>query len=95
MREASGARWDALELNAWLSTAAITDTPHDTVAALAGFAGVSTAEVLDSPIVLVGSESEIAERLRQRRERWGYSYVCVQGPQLVPFAGLVQRLAEH
>ncbi|MDP2291438.1 MAG: TIGR03621 family F420-dependent LLM class oxidoreductase [Actinomycetota bacterium] len=93
VRAAAGERWDSLELNAWTSTAAVTDAPHEKVAALAGFAGVSTDEVLDSPIVLVGSEQEIADRLHERRERWGYSYTCVQAPLLHEFAGVVAQLA--
>ncbi|CAB4868868.1 unannotated protein [freshwater metagenome] len=93
VRESAGDRWESLELNAWISTAAVTDTPHDVVAGLAGFAGVSTDEVLASPIVLVGSETEIVERLQQRRERWGYSYTCVESTHLAEMAGVIELLA--
>ncbi len=92
VREAAGPRWNELELNAWISMAAVTDKPHEAVAGLATNAGVSTEEVLASPIVLVGSESEIVERLHERRAMWGYSYVCVPGPQLEELGELVGRL---
>ena len=92
VRSAAGARWDDLELNAWISMCSVTDKPHEAVEGLAGFAGVSTDEVLSSPIVLVGSESEIVSRLHERRERWGYSYFCVTGPQLQEFADVLRRL---
>jgi hypothetical protein len=71
-----------LELNAWISMCSVADNPHEAVEGLAGFASVSTDDVLASPIVLVGSESEIVERLHERRARWGYSSFCVTGPQL-------------
>ncbi len=92
VRAAAGARWDDLELNAWISMAAVTNDPHERVAGLAMYAGVSTDDVLASPIMLVGSEAEIVERLHERRERWGYSYVCVPGPQLLELSGVISQL---
>lgn len=92
VREAAGDRWEDLELNAWVSTASITDDPHDVVAGLARFAGVDPANVLDSPIVLVGCEADIADRLRDRRDRWGYSYTCLTQDHALTFAPLVRAL---
>ena len=92
VREAAGPRWSELELNGWISTASVTDEPHEAVANLAAFAGVSTGDVLASPLVLVGSESEIVEGLHVRRARWGYSSFCVPGPKLHEFAGVVGQI---
>lgn len=92
VREAAGERWASLELNAWVSMAAITDRPHDRVRGLADFAGATVDDVLDSPIVLVGSESEVADRLRERRARWGYSYTCLRQEQAHAFAPVVAAL---
>ena len=89
VRSSAGERWESLELNAWLSMAVLTDAPHDAVEGMASFAGVSTEEVLASPIVLVGSETEMVERLHERRERWGYTYTCVPGPMVRELAGVV------
>ena len=91
VRASAGSRWESLELNAWLSMAALTDSPHEAVEGMAAFAGVSTAEVLASPIVLVGSETEVVERLEERRERWGYTYTCVPGPKARELAGVVAQ----
>ena len=35
--------------------------------------------VADSPALLAGSVGEIIDTLEARRERWGFSYVVVQG----------------
>jgi hypothetical protein len=92
LREAAGDRWPYLELNAWVSVAGITDDPHGAVEGLARFAGVSTDDVLGSPIVLVGSEAEVADRLRERRDRWGYSYTCLTQEYAHSFAPIVAAL---
>ena len=63
LRDAAGARWESLELNAWLSTASVTDRPSEAVAGLAAFVGADTGDVLDSPIVLAGSAASIADQL--------------------------------
>jgi hypothetical protein len=49
--------------------------------------------VLASPVVLAGTVEEIAERLHERRERWGYSYYTVQQPAAREMAAVVARLA--
>jgi probable F420-dependent oxidoreductase len=93
VRSAAGERWGDLELNAWVATARVTDRPHDAVAGLAAFADVGTDDVLSSPIVLVGSTTELADRLRDRRDRWGYSYTCLAQDDAAPFDPLVGMLA--
>jgi hypothetical protein len=93
VREAAGERWPDLELNAWVSVAGITDDPHAAVDGLARFAGVSTDDVLGSPIVLVGTADEVADRVRDRRDRWGYSYTCLTQEHARTFAPLVAAIA--
>jgi hypothetical protein len=58
---------------------------------MGSFAGVSRDEVFANPIVLVGRETEMVERLHERRERWGYTYTWVPGPMLRELAGVVAR----
>jgi hypothetical protein len=48
--------------------------------------------VLASPLTLIGSQSECADRLRTRRERWGYSYTVIPGDKARDFAPLVAAL---
>ena len=35
-------------------------------------------EVADSPLLLIGTPAEMAETLRQRRQRWGFNYIVLQ-----------------
>jgi hypothetical protein len=42
---------------------------------------------------LIGSVSEISERLHERRARWGYSYIVLPGAQAHEFAPVVAALA--
>lgn len=93
VRDTAGDRWDTLELHAWVSVSRITDRPRDLVAGLAARTGADADDALASPIVLAGSEAEVTDRLRERRERWGYSYVCLQQASTEPFAPVVAALA--
>jgi hypothetical protein len=49
-------------------------------------------DVLASPLTLIGSVAECADRLRERRERWGYSYPVIPGDKARDFAPLVNEL---
>ena len=93
VRAAAGERFDSLEFNAWISVAEITNDATGVAETMTQRFGVGAAEVLASPIILGGSPAEIAERLHERRERWGYSYIVVQGPKAHEFAPIVQALA--
>ncbi|HEX6854601.1 MAG TPA: hypothetical protein VF204_04830, partial [Streptosporangiaceae bacterium] len=62
-------------------------------AEIASAFGAGPDEVLVSPIVLIGSAGEIAERLHERRDRWGYSYYTIQQPAAREFAPVLARLA--
>ena len=44
-------------------------------------------------MTMIGSRSEIAERLHERRARWGYSYHVVQGPDVEALAPVVAALS--
>ena len=92
VREGAGPRFEELELNAWLGAAEITENSAAAAEFLAQVFGVPAADALSSPLVLIGSESEIGERLAQRRERWGYSYHVIPGDQARAFGPLVASL---
>ena len=51
--------------------------------------GAEPAEVLESPMTLVGTVAGIGEQLAARRERWGYSYYVVQHENVEPMAAVV------
>jgi probable F420-dependent oxidoreductase len=92
VREAAGARLDEIEFHAWLQHAEVTDDAEAAIAPLAAAMATSTDTALDSPVALVGSVSEIVERLHLRRERWGYTYYTVQQPVAHAFAAVIEAL---
>lgn len=91
VREGAGDRFDDLELNAWLAAAEITDD-RDLVEGLAALFGTDADSLQASPLTLVGSRGALAERLHERRERWGYSYHVIPGDKARDFAPLVAEL---
>ncbi len=93
VRAAAGERLADLEINAWLSVAAVTDDAAGLAEALSGVFAASPDEVLGSPLTLIGSLPEIVDRLQERRERWGYSYHVIPHDKLVEFGPVVAALA--
>lgn len=93
VREGAGDRFDELELNAWLALVAVTDDPDGLAEAVAPGFGTQPHEVLASPLTLIGSPGAMAERLHERRERWGYSYHVLPGDQAHALAPIVSDLS--
>lgn len=96
--EGAGDRLGDLEFNAWIPIVAITDDAlgvAELVAPGFGLAAEHAAEALESPMALIGTEDEIAERLEQRRDRWGFSYFVVQNEAAMTLAPIVARLTGH
>jgi probable F420-dependent oxidoreductase len=94
IRETAGERFGSLEFSAWISVAALGAgaAVAELREAVAGRFGVPADEAVRSPVVLVGDEDTIVEELRQRRDRWGYSYTVLQIEQAETFAPVVARL---
>jgi probable F420-dependent oxidoreductase len=92
VRDAAGDRFADLELNAWLAVAEVTDDSAGMGDLLAAMFQAEAKDVLASPLALVGSASEIAERLHERRERWGYSYHVIPGDKARDFAPVIAHL---
>jgi probable F420-dependent oxidoreductase len=92
VRAAAGDRLADLEINAWLSIAEVTDDSGGLAEVLSGVFETAPENVLSSPLILIGSESEIIDRLRERRERWGYSYTVIPSDRVREFAPIVARL---
>jgi probable F420-dependent oxidoreductase len=93
VREGAGSRFDDIELNAWIAIGSVTDDSTGMADALAPMYETDAASVLSSPLTLIGSVGEIAERLHERRARWGYSYIVLPGAQAHEFAPVVAALA--
>lgn len=92
VRDGAGERFDALELNAWLAVAEVTDDATGLAEVLAPGFDATPDAVLSSPLTLIGSPGQIADRLHERRERWGYSYHVIPGDRAHAFAGVVAAL---
>jgi probable F420-dependent oxidoreductase len=92
IREAAGDRIDEIELSVTIFFANITEDAAAVAGALAPGIGVEPADVLDIPHFLIGTVDEVVEMLRQRRERYGISFVILPGEATEAFAPVVERL---
>jgi probable F420-dependent oxidoreductase len=93
IREAAGDRFDALELQCLTFLVQIVPDREDAIGRLASMMGVTAAQVDGSPIALVGTIEQIAERLVERRARFGFSYIVVHEAEMEAFAPVVAALA--
>lgn len=93
IRAAAGSRFDSLELHTLIQAVAVTDHRVQAADQLASRFGVARDLVLETPYVLVGTIDQICETLRQRRERYGISYLSVFERDMEEFAPVVARLA--
>lgn len=96
VKQGAGSRWDDLEINAWVPVVVLTDDARSVAEMVAPGFGLDPAHALDaleSPMTMVGTAEEIAERLHERRERWGFSYHVVQNEAALELAPVVEALA--
>jgi probable F420-dependent oxidoreductase len=77
--EAAGRRFADIELNSLTFVVAITDDAKGLRAALGANTGMTPEQIADSPMFLTGSPAEIRDGLEKRRERYGFSYIVIQG----------------
>ncbi len=90
--DAAGSRRAEIEMNIRTFFVSVTDDRAGQVAAISSMIGVDESLVAASPYALVGSPSKIVEDLRERRDRFGFSYVTVSADQLDAFAPVVAEL---
>ncbi|NLV56359.1 MAG: TIGR03621 family F420-dependent LLM class oxidoreductase [Acidimicrobiales bacterium] len=93
IREAAGDRFDDIELNALNFATIVTDDRDGMIEMMAPLFGIPPEAVDDYPHALIGTVDRICADIEARRERWGFSYVVVQGDSMEPFAPVVARLA--
>ncbi|WP_327685369.1 LLM class F420-dependent oxidoreductase [Streptomyces sp. NBC_00467] len=92
-RRVAGGRSDEQELNLLLQHVAVTDDREAAVKELLPrVPHLSIEQVLDVPLLVVGTVKAIAGRLRERRERYGFSYFTVLDPYLETFAPVMDEL---
>lgn len=93
VREAAGDRFASRELNALIQSVVMTnDREREAAKWAARTPGVTAAQFLESPFVLFGTVAEMAEQLRQRRDRFGLSYFVVFEPAMEAFAAVIAEL---
>jgi probable F420-dependent oxidoreductase len=49
-------------------------------------------ELLETPFVLIGTVDEIVAQVRERRERYGFSFITVHEPYMTAFGQVIERL---
>lgn len=75
------------------ATAVGNEDAEEAVAPFRSFFGLPAAEIIDHPHALIGSAESICERLLERRERYGFSYITVRDRVMESFAPVVAKLA--
>ncbi|MEU4168776.1 LLM class F420-dependent oxidoreductase [Streptomyces sp. NPDC026665] len=92
-RKASAGREEPAELNLLIQIVSVTD---DRAAAVRPWLPrlplLTEREVLELPIVLIGSVEQLVDQVRELRERFGFSYLTVLEPNLEVFAPVVGAL---
>jgi alkanesulfonate monooxygenase SsuD/methylene tetrahydromethanopterin reductase-like flavin-dependent oxidoreductase (luciferase family) len=66
---------------------------RQSVADMAELLGVEPAVIDTMPFALIGTPSQIADDLIERRDRYGFSFVTVSASELDAFAPVVAQLA--
>jgi probable F420-dependent oxidoreductase len=92
VREAAGDRFDSIELQivAFITRVVASSRAAARTATMLGLPGE---DALELPIVLIGTEDELCDRLLERRERWGFTNIVVPGEAMESFAPVVARLS--
>ncbi|MGA9489935.1 MAG: TIGR03621 family F420-dependent LLM class oxidoreductase [Mycobacterium sp.] len=92
VREGAGDRFDSIELQIVAFATRVVASSR-AAARTATMLGLPGEDALELPIVLIGTEDELCERLLKRRERWGFTNIVVPGEAMESFAPVVARLA--
>jgi len=86
-------RLDTVEMNIRTFVVVVTDDVAGALDTIAGFTGAPTEVIARSPFALVGPTDKLVDDLRERRERWGFSYVIVGQSDVESCALVVAALA--
>jgi probable F420-dependent oxidoreductase len=93
VKEGAGSRFGDIELQVRTFIVSVTDDRMAFAQALAAGMGITAEQGLASPLALVGTPGQIAEDLRERRERFGFSYIVIAEEECEMFAPVVAELA--
>lgn len=95
-RRHAGTRADSIESNILVQHVEVTgDRRGAAERSLAEYGGELTVdELLEVPVLLLGTAREIADQVRERRDRFGFSYICVHESYMEQLAPVVELLHE-
>jgi probable F420-dependent oxidoreductase len=91
VREAAGARFDALELCSWTAHVNVADARRPLAAIGAGLEAMAAA-LVGTPYVLAGTRGAIREQLLRYRERLAITYWTIPGEAMEDFAPIAASL---
>jgi probable F420-dependent oxidoreductase len=92
IKEAAGDRFPRLQLNTLVQSVVIADDPRAAAQAMAKDWELPVAELLESPLLLIGTIGQIVEQLHARRERFGLTYFTVFERDMANLARVIERL---
>ncbi len=93
VKEAAGARFDELELNALIGFVVITDDASGLADAMAPHFGIAVEDALHVPLALLGTLDEMAEELEWRRQEYGISYWSIEADSWEALGPVVSKLS--
>ncbi|SCL68810.1 probable F420-dependent oxidoreductase, MSMEG_2516 family [Micromonospora citrea] len=79
-------------LEALVQHVAVTDDAEAAAAQFAGQTGLTVAELMATPFVLIGTEDEIVAAVAAHRRRWGVTRFVVRADALDPLTPVLARL---
>ncbi|MCW7943949.1 5,10-methylene tetrahydromethanopterin reductase [Streptomyces hygroscopicus] len=92
-RGLAAGRKEPAELNLLIQMVAVTQDRAGAVRPLLErVTDLTLDQALELPIVLLGTVEQIAEQVRDRRERYGFSYLAVLEPHMEAFAPVIEAL---
>lgn len=93
IKDGAGDRLDSIELQTRIHMTVITDDRDKLAAELAPLLGLTPQEALESPHALVGTTQQCIDEIQRWRDRWGISFVSINGQDMEAFAPVVEALA--
>jgi probable F420-dependent oxidoreductase len=93
VRAAAGDRMSEIEMNVRVFMVSVTDDRSARIDSMSGALGVPRTFMEESPFALIGTPAQMIDDLRERREKWGFSYIIVGAEDIEPFAPVVAELA--
>ena len=93
IREQAGDRAGDLELHQLIHAVVVTQDRATTARAMVAeqMPFFTVDELLETPFALIGTVDEIAGQLRERRDRFGFSFITVLEPQMEAFGPVIKR----